>query len=440
MRVAVVGAGWAGLAAATRLHDAGCAVTVYEAGRVPGGRARRVAHDGGASLDNGQHILLGAYAETLALMRRLGRDPQALFLRTRLCLERLDGSFRLAAPDLPAPLHAAAALAGARGLSLDERLAALRLMRRLRAAGWSVPPGSTVAQLLRRHDQPEPLCEKLWTPLCVAALNTEPALACAALFAAVLRDGLAGSARASDILLPRVDLSELWPDAAAARVQWRPGHAVRALRAENDQAVLVDGQAYDAAVLAVAPTVAAALLAGLPGRDGWPGLEAALRAFAHRPIATVTLTLATPWRLPRPMMMLREDPARGHVGQWVFDRAALMGRRDAGELAVVVSVADGMPGRADAARLLAEQVREQAARRPRGLAPMPPVKDSTCIVEKRATFAAVPGLARPAQGTPWPRVALAGDWTDTGYPGVLEGAVRSGLAAAGVLLRNLRAR
>src|SRR5690606_13266681 len=120
MRVAVVGAGWAGLAAATRLHDAGCAVTVYEAGRVPGGRARRVAHDGGASLDNGQHILLGAYTETLALMRRLGRDPQALFLRTRLCLERLDGSFRLAAPDLPAPLHAAAALAGARGLSLDE--------------------------------------------------------------------------------------------------------------------------------------------------------------------------------------------------------------------------------------------------------------------------------------------------------------------------------
>ena len=438
LRVAVVGAGWAGLAAAAQLHEAGCAVTVHDAGRVPGGRARRVERDVGPALDNGQHILLGAYGQTLALMRRLGCDPQHLFLRTRLRLESADGSFRLAAPALPAPLHAAWALAAARGLSLSERLAALRLMRALRAAAWSVPPDWTVAQLLQRHGQPPRLCARLWTPLCLAALNTAPHEACATLFATVLRDSLAGARQASDILLPRTDLSALWPDAAAALGDWRPGHAVRELRASQGQ-VEVDGQAYDAAVLAVPPPAAAALLAGLPARPGADELRDALRAFRYLPIATVTLELAGPWRLPRPMMMLFEDPARGHAGQWVFDRAALAGRPESGELAVVVSAAHGLPGREAAAALLAEQVREQAARHPGRLPPMPAVAASACIVEKRATFAAVPGLCRPAQETPWPRIALAGDWTDTGYPGVLEGAVRSGLAAARVLLRTLRA-
>jgi uncharacterized protein with NAD-binding domain and iron-sulfur cluster len=135
------------------------------------------------------------------------------------------------------------------------------------------------------------------------------------------------------------------------------------------------------------------------------------------------------------MMMLREEPARGHVGQWLFDRAQLAGDAQAGELAVVASAATTLTerNRQQSIEALIDQVAEQAAAYPQRLPPMPEVSAAELFIEKRATFAAVPGLSRPLNTTPWPTLALAGDWTDTGYPGVLEGAVRSGLEAARVL-------
>jgi len=441
MKVAVVGAGWAGLAAAAGLHDAGCQVTVYEAARTAGGRARRLERPGfDHPLDNGQHILLGAYTATLALMRRLGRDPDRLLLRHPLHLESADGAFRLRAPRLPAPLHLLAALAGARGLAPGDGRAALRLMRALRRARWRPPADWTVQDLLTRQAQPAGLCRMLWTPLCLAALNTPPREACARLFAHVLRDALAGARPASDLLLPRTDLGSLWPDAAAGLCDLRLGCAARTLRTAGD-GWEIDGERYAGAVLALPPYAAARLLHGLPAADGGPPLLAALEAFAYQPIATLTLRLAGPWRLPRPMMMLSEDPQRGHHGQWLFDRAQLAGRDGDGELAVVASAAGVLhaAGRAAGAERLAEQVREQVARHPAALPPMPPVAARALVIEKRATFAAVPGLARPGAATPWPRLALAGDWTDTGYPGVLEGAVRSGAAAARRLAAALSA-
>ncbi|ANN67789.1 hydroxysqualene dehydroxylase HpnE [Bordetella bronchialis] len=453
MKAAVVGAGWAGLAAATVLRQAGCDVTVYESGHTPGGRARRVPHppQGGfdTPLDNGQHILLGAYTDTLALMRRLGRDPDALFLRLPLCLASLDGDFRLAAPRLPAPLHAAAALLGARGLGWADRLACLRLMRGLRAAGWRAVQGETVAALLRRHGQPARAVQRLWEPLCLAALNTPLEQACAQLYANVLRDSLGGPRPATDMLLPRTDLSALWADAAAARCTMRYGHTVQAVVPARD-GVQIDGERHDAAVVAVPPAIAARLLAPGPARDVVAGMD----RLPHAPIATLNLKLRRPWTLPRPMMMLTEDRARGHDGQWLFDRTALSqgpglaagtlpgarGQRGGGpagagaEIAVVVSAATAIASRdrAQATQDLIRQIREQAARA--GLPAMPEVDGTALLIDKRATFLAVPGMARPAQRTPWRGLALAGDWTDTGYPGVLEGAVRSGMRAAQAIL------
>jgi len=433
VRLAVVGAGWAGLAAAVRLRDAGHGVTVYEASRTVGGRARRLDHpDFEHPLDNGQHILLGAYTETLALMRRLGCDPEAGLLRTPLRLESADGAFRLHAFRLPAPWHALAALLGARGLGIAGKRAALRMMLGLRRDRWQAPAGWTVQALLDRHAQPAATRRLLWIPLCLAALNTPPETASAALFARVLRDSLAGPRAASDLLLPRVDLGALWPQAAARLCDLRPGCIVRRLEAA-DGGMRVDGEPYDGVVLAVPPYAAARLLQDLPAADGDDGLRAALHAYEYQPIATLTLKLAAPWRLPSPMMMLAEDPARGHHGQWLFDRAWLAGRDGgAGELAVVVSAAQALQqsGRDGSGERLAAQVREQLARHPAGLPPMPAVAARALVVEKRATFWARPDLARPAARTPWPALVLAGDWTDTGYPGVLEGAVRSGLRAA----------
>src|SRR5690606_31128319 len=272
-------------------------------------------------------------------------------------------------------------------------------------------------------------------PLCLAALNTPPAEASAGLYARTLQDSLTGQRHDSDLLRPCVDLSALWPDAVALHATMRYGATVRHL-VPSARGVDVNRERFDAAVLAVPPSVAARLLGEALREAGTPGLLRALQAFDYEPIATLNLRLAAPWPLPEPMMMLRDDPARGHVGQWVFDRARLTGKARAGELAVVASAARSLANadRASAIAALTAQVAEQAARHPARLAPMPAVEAAELFIEKRATFAAVPGLVRPLNTTPWPTLALAGDWTDTGYPGVLEGAVRSGLQAARVLL------
>jgi len=152
------------------------------------------------------------------------------------------------------------------------------------------------------------------------------------------------------------------------------------------------------------------------------------------------LRLAAQYRLPQPMMMLFDAPPQGHHGQWVFDRGALLGLDPAhGELAIVISVANGFGKRPRAQIIhdLTRQLAGQLALNPKRLAPLPDVIAAELIVEKRATFAATPGLQRPQNGTPWAKLMLAGDWTDTGYPATLEGAVRSGLEAAARLIERM---
>ena len=436
MKAAVIGAGWAGLAACAALRDAGAQVTVFEAGRTPGGRARRVVHpEFGGHLDNGQHILLGAYDQTLALMRRLGRNPATLLMRRSLRLSSLDGQFRLSAPALPAPLHAAVALLTARGLSWNSRFAAVRLIYGLKKMAWHPPRDWTVAQLMAHFQQPEPLIRCVWEPLCLAALNTPLDEASATLYARILQDSLNGDRHNSDLLLPCVDLSALWPDAVALHATMRYGATVRHL-VPSAHGVDVNRERFDTAVLAVPPSVAARLLEDALVDANTPGLLKALQAFDYMPIATLNLRLASPWPLPEPMMQLREDKTRGHFGQWIFDRSRLTRSSPGAELAIVTSAAHDLAedDRDAIIANLTAQVAEQAARHPSRLPAMPAIEAAELFIEKRATFAAVPGLKRPLNTTPWPTLALAGDWTDTGYPGVLEGAVRSGLKAAQVLL------
>ena len=443
MKAAVVGAGWAGLAAALRLRDLGWETTVFEAGRTPGGRARSVdSAELGMRIDNGQHILLGAYTETLALMRGLGIDPEQRLQQLGLGLRSADGRYRLQAwPWLPRPLHLLAGIAAARGLGWPDRLALAGLMRRLRRRQWQTPPGATVEQWLQAEDQPGRLLRLFWRPLCLAALNTAPSQACAQLLAHVLRDSLGGPKSASDLLLPRTGLSELWPADAASLLDMRYGHAVRRLACLPTH-VEVDGMAFDAAILAVNAPVAQRLLRQCPADAAGPAFLDRLDALDYRPIATLTLRLAKPWRLPWPMLMLEDDPARGWHGQWLFEQlpdrpaiAAGPGPADKPACpeappAVTVVVSDARAAarlsRSDLSAGILEQLRAQAA----ALPPMPEIVAGELLVDKRATFAAVPGLARPGNATPWPRIWVAGDWTDTGYPAVLEGAVRSGRSAA----------
>jgi squalene-associated FAD-dependent desaturase len=402
MRVAVIGGGWAGLAAAVELTAGGIPVTLFEAGRIPGGRARSAELDG-RRLDNGQHILLGAYRETLALMRRVGADPDALLERHPL--QVLDSAgFRLALPDLPPPFNLAWGLLAARGPRFTEKLAAARWMRRLQSDGFRLGTDTTVAAWLDACGQRGTLRRHLWEPLCLAALNTQPEIASAQVFANVLRDSLGSPERgATDLLLPQVPLGEVFPGPAASWLagqgaELRFGQRVAQL-AGDDSGVSVDGERFAAAIVTTAPQHLPALLPDVA------------TATAFEPIATIWLQYPETTRLPYPLHNLG-----GKYGQWVVDRGN-------GLLACVQSGSGAWEALADD-----DLVAALAAELGLGHAGWHKV-----VREKRATFSCRPGTPRPGAATTHPRIALAGDHTWSDYPATLEGAVRSGLHAAQVL-------
>jgi squalene-associated FAD-dependent desaturase len=396
----VVGAGYAGMAAAVTLAQHGAQAVVFESGPLPGGRARRVEVRGRV-LDNGQHILVGAYATLFSLMRAVG-VPANVVLRLPLELRYADG-VRLRRLHLPEPLGLLGGLLAARGLPWRERLGALRFMRALRRLGFRLPEDCSVQQLLERHAQDGRIGRYVWKPLCVSALNTPPERASANVFLAVLRDTLAGGEDASDLLLPRVDLSRLFPEPAAAWLatqggELRCGATVRDLGALRAQ--------FDALILAVGPHQLKALAPELA------------RDFEYQPIYTCYLQYEARTRLPFPMLGL----AHGLV-QWVFDRGALGGEK--GLLAAVIS-AQGDHQQMSHEELTAACHRELAA----ALPSLPPPQWSQVIAEKRATIAVGASPARPAIDTGMPGVFLAGDYTDPEYPPTLEAAARSGVRAA----------
>lgn len=440
MKLAVVGAGWAGLAAAVALQSQGATVTVFEAAPLAGGRARRVDDLNMGAIDNGQHLLLGAYTETLALLKQLhpGRLVSELIQHIPLHLESADGEFCLKAANVPAPFHTLWGLLNARGLSWQDRWQAIGMIVTLKKKRWQAPALLSVAQLLEQHHQSTRLCRRLWIPLCLASLNTSSEQACAQLFLNVLRDSLDAPRAHSDMLIPRVDLTALWPQAAADTVTMHYRHIVREV-SPTTAAVNIDGEAFDGCVLAAPPYACARILKPSEISEASDTLLAQLSAFQYRSIATLTLQLEAPWRPHQPILLLDEDPTRGHFGQWVFKRP-----QTNDQLSVVISdAADFLKhDRASFIDGIATQIREQMQRHPNARRnaqpPMPGIRSHRLIVEKRATFAAVPGLQRPSNQSPWPRLSLAGDWTDTGYPAVLEGAVRSGKHAARTLIKALQ--
>lgn len=439
-KAAIVGGGWAGFAAAVALAQAGWQVALHEASRTPGGRARSLALAGaqGRSIaaDNGQHILIGAYTECLRLMRTIGAQPDALLYRRPLALRHADGS-GLAFPAWPAPLDALAGIAGARGWGRGERAALLARALRWRLRGFRCAPGATVADVCA--GLPARLMDEFIEPLCVSALNLPSGQASGAVFLRVLQDALFAGSGGSHFLVPRAPLGALLPEPAAHWLRQRGHHVHCASRVqelaplgpqwrlrssagleERHDAVLLACPAQEAARLALT----AAADASLPARHGvryqrWAGLADALE---HTAIATV-YAQADPraQRLPGelPWLALRCGP--GWPAQFVFDRGRLNPGEPAqqGLLAFVVSHCTG-----DRATLEAQVLAQAAGQLGwHGLAPV------QTVIDKRATFACTPALARPG-----PELGhglwACGDYVQGPYPATLEGAVRSGLQAA----------
>lgn len=431
-KVAVIGAGWAGCSAALELALAGCTVTLMESSRSLGGRARGVDIDGSV-LDNGQHIMLGAYSASLRAMALAGVDIGAALLNLPLQMRYPPGGAGMdfVAPRLPAPLHVAIALLRASGLERADKMALARFSSTARWMDWQLNVDCTVSELLERFDQTARMVQLMWRPLCLAALNTPPERASAKVFLNVLRDSLGARRRASDMLLPRVDLGSLFPKAAADVVVQRGGSVQLGCKVDQLAPVL---EQFDAVVLATPPVAAATLLRTLPvTAAGEPPALAQLDAFTYEPITTCYLRYAPANRLDLPFYALLDDPANGHWGQFVFDRGQLAADQ-AGWLAVVISAsadATALP-QAELAHAIAGQL-AHALDRPDLASPL----YSQVITEKRATFTCTPGLSRPANDIGHATLALAGDYTDSDYPATLEAAVRSGAAAAKHILGRL---
>lgn len=443
--VAVIGGGWAGCAAAWALASRGVPVVLHEAADVLGGRARRVER-AGLPIDNGQHLLVGAYEATRSLLRTVhggrvdpGLDRQRLEV---VPFARDAAAVRLRALHLPPPWNIAAGLALAKGLGLGERVAALRWLKALRESGYERPGAESVDAMLA--SLPSRVARGVFEPLALAALNTPTDRASARVFAHLL-GRVAHGPGAADFLLPVFDLSELLPEPAARRVETRGGEirlrSAAVVASASDQGVDIHANGGTwraaAAIVAVGPHQLAHVFA--PGVAAQPDVADALEATAamrYESAATVYLGLRERVRLPSRISRLDDAP-----GQWIVDRHDALDRApDAaaaralrGLVAVVISAAgahDDLDVKALAGRVQAQLKRLKPA--------FPVAVWSQVIVERRATFACAPGLRRPRTSAVGPRLRLAGDYLDPNLPATIEAAVASGEAAGRAVAHSLR--
>jgi len=433
--VAIIGAGYAGMAAAVTLAAADIPVTVFESAKQLGGRARGVQHNN-VQLDNGQHILLGCYHQTLQLIEQVGGNIEHDFLRLPLQLT-LHNRFELKAPHLPAPLHLLAGLLSAKGLSLGERLRAARFMLALNRINFTLPQDISVFELLRMHGQGDELIRLLWEPLCIAALNTPVNIASAQVLLHVLRDSLNGLRSDSDMLLPRLDFTALFPERAAEYVKQHKGTVLTACSVEaiiphSDEIELITRptaistahtKLFSHVICAASPISAVRLFRTVPQLAC---VAEQIASIPHQPIYTVYLQYPKQVRLPLPMLGLDRCFA-----QWLFDKGQITGQR--GLIAAVISAQGKHQNLIHEllAQKVAQEIYEQF-----GIIETP--LWHKVIAEKRATFSCETNMPRPAHITMLANVLLAGDYTANDYPATLEGAVMSGMLCAKTIVSTFQ--
>jgi hydroxysqualene dehydroxylase len=484
--VVVVGGGFAGLSAAAALVDAGADVLVLEARPGLGGRASSFRDPAtGELVDNGQHVLLGCYHETRRFLARIGA-ADAVHVQDGLAVSLIDRAGAetcLSLPPLPSPLHLAGGVLAWRALTLRDRLsllgiapALLRARRDLRrpvdtwaglktrpygvgerrvggpGSGGSLdPPGAeTVREWLVRHGQSERLCELLWEPLALAALNQSIDRAAAEYFIAVLARMFGPDASDAALVLPARPLTEMYAEPARHWIEARGGR----VRTQAPATAIVEGDAVTGVRVREEIIPCRTVIAAVPWfalGDLFDDPPAALRdtlacaaATPPEPIVTVNLWTDPPSRSSRSLETLRrtsrpilDGPLIGLPGrtfQWVFDRRTIVGD-GASHLSLVSSGAASVVELAND-ELVTLALRELREAMPRAREAV--VRKASAVRERRATFSLAPGLpARPSTETAVRGLVLAGDWIDTGLPATIESAVISGHRAAQSALRTL---
>lgn len=449
--VIIIGAGWAGLAAAVELTRQGHKVQVYESAKQAGGRARRVSFNNNTTdeiaVDNGQHLLIGAYNECLRLFNIVGINPATHLKRLPLLLTVIDKSgikLNLTAPALPAPLHLLYALLTAQGLNFKQRFAAIRFGLHLKLINYQLKPDISVKALLQKTKQPEILIRQLWEPLCLATMNTPISIASANVFMRVFKDAFTNKTKDADILLPKVDLSALFPDAAISYIEKNNGEVhlksrIEKIEIDNNKLTSIsiknNNESHSIAannvIIATSPQSLNKLLSA---SNILKATQEKLQQFHYQPIVTVYLQYPAEVKLIQAMIGLSST-----LSQWVFDRGTFTEHH--GLISVVISSRNtDHPAMVDHMNLddnaLANAVHDEISVL---FDTKPNLQSSFVIREKRATFSCTinTNQIRPKNQTAIAGLVLAGDYTDTGYPATLEGAIRSGLSAAKLIQNNL---
>ena len=439
--VLIIGGGFAGLAAGAALAEAGKRVCLLEQKQHLGGRARSFRDPTtGSVVDNGQHLFMGCYHATIQFFETIGTLDRLDF-QPRLEVPFLDRDGRLTrldCPDLPSPWHLLAGVLRSGSFSFRQKLEVLRLGKGLRNTGGksAAAAGENVTAWLSRRGQSESLQHNFWDLLCIAAMNEDPRIASARLFERVLRLALFSSPADSRLGIANVGLSECYTLAAAAYIEARGGRVLTGRSVK--QLLIADGACRgvdlgDGEKMEHIPVISSVpwqqFAAILPG-DLLRAEPFFAGALALRPAPIISINL---W-FDAPITDLQFVGLRGTTVQWLFDKSRILHAGDH-YASLVLSGAHEHVSRTKE-ELLAIALRElgevlPAVRRARLL-------HSLVIKERFATFSPSPEAEhlRPSARTPIRGLFLAGDWTATGLPATIEGAVQSGYTAAKELMRD----
>ena len=419
----VIGAGWSGLACAVQLAKNQHHITLIEAAPQPGGRARgiQLEHE---YIDNGQHILIGAYTSTIKLLDFLGIKEEKVFLKKRLEL-LLQASYlvKMKLPRLPAPWHFVVGLFLSTGLTISEKISIFVFCIKLVKRQFKFFPDCTLQKAFFLLNHPAELFRRFWEPIALATMSTPIDTASANVFFKVLQDSFNYSSYHSDYLFPKVSLNTLFIDPAIRYLQSKSccmmfGSRIKKIIFKKNRCIGVeyknDIKYADQVVLAIPPWAASHLLI----HPLLWSLSKQLEQFTYEIITTVYLVFEIPPNLPSAMLCLLNGP-----GQWIFDRT--FAKQEKIISVVITGDLYKIESKANLAKLVYAQLRQNFSK-------LPKLQLFKVIREKKAAFSCTPWqqILRPHNTTPISNLFLVGDYTNTGYPATLEGAIRSGLLCA----------
>jgi len=436
-KVAVIGGGLAGISAGSALADAGYEIELFERRPYLGGRASSYEHPGtGEVVDNCQHVLLGCCTNLIDFYKRIGVERQIRWYNEITFMLPGGLASKLRPSVLPAPLHAGPAFLASRVLGFSDKLAVSRALLALIPA---LPPddGQDFLTWLRRHGQTQRSIDRFWAPVLISALNEDLDRVSVRYAALVFRDSFLKSAEAGRMGLPAVPLSQLYGE-AASYIEGHGGQvhlrvAVDSISLANDGVVLCAGGEEIRADYAVLATPFSTIEKLLPDTPELEPLREQSHFFDTAPITGIHL-----W-FDREITPLEHAVLLERTIQWMFQKSKILAtRRDSPQngsyIELVVSASKSLvdKSRGEIIELAMRELAEffPAVREAK-------LTKSTVIKEVHATFSPVPGsdAYRPSHTTNWPRLFVAGDWTATGWPSTMEGAVRSGYGAAEALAK-----